>query len=389
MDGGFFLIMLLIAAGIIGFSMHQSKQVSEAWSMAARVLQLAYVPGGWMQERRLSGKIQGSLVVVETITRGSGKSSSKYTRYRVSHSRPLRLGLQVRKEGFLSGMAKTFGAQDIQVGDPDFDARVLVKGNDPDAVIHFLTRDRRMKILQAITRFDDFSLDDTGAQYECSGTENESHTLIRKIRQLVEFVQSMEDAHTPASPPTLPTSVTATPPAAKPKPAAKPVAKPAHRPPPLPAPPPLPQSKPVPHSTTSPQKPVNQGPTPASSQPAVAQEAARASDVGAALFVGNQGIAQAERWFATEFANRTIEGHGILRHAKTSGFDFVFGSGSCVIATIDVPLPTADPYGRHSFQVIVCMPTGTPCPAIGANITFHGTLVKVDALMRQLFVRSE
>lgn len=93
MDGGFLFIFLLIAVGGIAYSIYHSQQVGDAWTEAARVLKLLYAPGGFTQERKLTGKIDGHTVMVETFTRGSGKNSTKCTRYNIGYPQILRLGL--------------------------------------------------------------------------------------------------------------------------------------------------------------------------------------------------------------------------------------------------------------------------------------------------------
>ena len=373
------LLVLAVVVGGIVFSIHKSKKVSEAWSAAAGELRLGYDTGGFMKDHRLSGNIDGRLVVVETFTHGSGKNSSKHTRYRVNHCRPLRLGMNLRKQGFFSEVVKAFGAQDIHLGDPSFDHRVMIKGTDATAVVQYLTPIRRKLICQALGEFDNMTVDDGGVQSEFSGEEDASQTLIRKVRRLVEFVRSLEDGHAASAPAELPAgtyAMTVHPPQRT------------HRPPPLPVPPPLPQQQSLRQEKLPDQK---QG----ASTPAHLTRADRpapalpAHEVGVALFGGTSGIAEAGRRFAADFVDREIEGQGVLRHAKTTDFDFVLGAGTFVKATVDVPLPAGDAYGRSSFQVILRLPAGTPCPAIGENMAIRGRLLKMDGLMRQLHVRSE
>jgi hypothetical protein len=109
--------------------------------------------------------------------------------------------------------------------------------------------------------------------------------------------------------------------------------------------------------------------------------------VGAALFASNRGGADIERRFAAEYAGRDVSVDGILRNAKSTGFDFVLGSGPYLKATVDVALPAGGAAGRNTFQVIARLPEGTEYPAIGGTMSFRGQLVKADGLMRQLYVR--
>lgn len=370
MDGGVVFIMMVVIAGI-AISIHQSKKTDEAWSMAARALHLMHQPGGFMRERRISGIIDGCHVVIETVTRGSGKSSRKYTRYSVAYPKPLRLGLSLRKQGFLNGVAKAFGAQDIELGDPTFDSMVMIKGVDPVQIARFLTPHRRGLVLRMMAQYDDLEINDAGLVTESSGQENSFQILIRKIQRLVEFVHTMTDDNDPTS-----RSQEAV---ANPTPIRKEKWKP---------------------------KPKSDSPAPAKPDPVPEPQAViesvpqqgtirsegihlSASEVGRALFTGQRGIAEIERTFAAEHANRMIEGRGILRNWKNSNFDFVFGLEPCVKATLSVPLGEAGAHGLGSFEVVLRLPAGTDPRVIGEEMFFQGRLLKADGLMRQVFARSE
>lgn len=373
MDGGFVFLVLLIVVVVIGFSINHSKQVNSAWSQAARSLRLLHDPGGFLAGHRITGTIDGHRVMVDTHTRGSGKSSRTYTRYRVSYPRSLELGMNLSKQGFFSGIAKALGAQDIRVGDPGFDALVVVKGANSAEVLRFLTPNRRSRIRDAMARFEELEIDDFGIQTESAGRESHAHVLIRRVRHLVELAQSLMDENVPAA-----TALPKTP-----KPAFIPKARAATAP--MPAP--LPESKTGP----TPMVPPEPEPTP-SYETCSGHEPPSllcGTVVGQALFGGKLGTSEIERTFAAEYANRMIMGEGILRHWSPSRFDFVFGSGNFIKATVDMPLGETATYGRRGFQMVLKLPIDSPSPQIGTTCTYQGRLVKAEGLMRQLYVVCE
>ncbi|MBI4575379.1 MAG: tetratricopeptide repeat protein [Planctomycetes bacterium] len=144
MDACFAVICIAVIGIAVGVTVRMQRRAEAAFQGASRSLGLRYSPGGWMGGRRLEGEVKGYPVTVDTFTRGSGKTRHTYTRFRLRLPRPLGLGLSLTKEGFLSGVAKAFGSQDIQVGDAAFDAGVLVKGREAGRVRDFLTPARRM-----------------------------------------------------------------------------------------------------------------------------------------------------------------------------------------------------------------------------------------------------
>ena len=60
------------------------------------------------------------------------------TRFRIDFPRPLGASLSLTREGSLTPVARWFGMQDIEVGDPRFDSTFVVKGEDKNAVRHLL-----------------------------------------------------------------------------------------------------------------------------------------------------------------------------------------------------------------------------------------------------------
>jgi hypothetical protein len=87
----------------------------------------------------LEGRYAGAAIEVELVHRGSGRSRSHYTKYRVTIDAPMPSGLHVRKEGLLHLLGKVVGVgDDIQVGDPELDDALMITGNDMVRIIRLL-----------------------------------------------------------------------------------------------------------------------------------------------------------------------------------------------------------------------------------------------------------
>lgn len=364
-----FLIIMVVVGGII-MSAHQSKQLDQAWSNVARKLGLSYQAGSMMQERMLSGTLDGCVLHVQTITRGSGKNAKKYTRYRVSYPRPLGIQFTITRQGFMSGLTKALGAQDIEVGDPHFDQLAMIKGSDPPAVVEFLTPERRGKIARAMAELNDVEIDGATIQAVYYGRESAEAILIQKIQRMVEFARSMvREAgvkHSPAGPPPL----RAEPLLARPQTILGQAS----------APPPLPQveTTPLPEPT-----PVIVEETVPLRQP---DQTADAAEIGQALFGHRIGLTEIDKTFAALYKDRPVMGTGVLRSWAENSYDFVFGTGKFIKATVEVPLEKSASNLHGSFQVLVKLPVSVRATDHGQPYSFRGKLVKADALMRQLYV---
>lgn len=89
------------------------------------------------RRRHLAGRVEGMHVEVDAQVRGQHRWTQLTTRF----DRPLGIRLRLTRPGSLSALGKLFGAQDIEVGDPVFDARFVVKGAPESAVRAVLTPD--------------------------------------------------------------------------------------------------------------------------------------------------------------------------------------------------------------------------------------------------------
>ena len=71
-----FIVVLFILAIALPFALAHTKKRNRAWSEAALQLGLSFTPGGFLQGRRLVGRVAGMQAVVDTFSRGSGKNST-------------------------------------------------------------------------------------------------------------------------------------------------------------------------------------------------------------------------------------------------------------------------------------------------------------------------
>ncbi len=187
MVGFFILAIMVIAAIAIPLSIKSAQKTDESWSAAASRLGLVFKKAGFLQSRRIEGRIDDYPVLVDTYTVQSGKNSrTTYTRFRLNYP-SIGLGLKLAEEGFFAGVTKFFGAQDINVGDAGFDQAVLVKGHHPDRVIDFLTAARRMRIQRFFSAHRGATIDDHGITWSTSGLIREPERLVQVVREVVRL----------------------------------------------------------------------------------------------------------------------------------------------------------------------------------------------------------
>lgn len=193
MNGLLFLGLIAVITIAISAGIAQSKKTNEAWASVARKLQLVFQPGQLFSRPRISGIHRGCSVLVTTFSRGSGKSQTTYTRFRVSYPQSLDLGLRLTKQGLLAGIGKMFGTQDIEVGDKGFDDAVVVKGRDPERVKKFLTQSRRMRAARFLTTYEGACIDDMKVEWERHHVERDANKVERMIERMTSLANHMMD----------------------------------------------------------------------------------------------------------------------------------------------------------------------------------------------------
>gem|GEM_PF-6044477 len=182
------LFIMALVSGVVALIVkkiqgHQ-RQVAEAWQVAAKQLGMSFTPGSMTRPKLIQGEMYENRVVLDTFKRSSGKSSTIHTRYRVYFPEPLGFGLHVKQQGLMAGVATFFGAQDIEVGDAQFDSQVIVKGNDPGGVAQFLTPSRRLRILRLFEDFPGCEIKDQSIEWSQQGNTKQTALLVGTVRRL-------------------------------------------------------------------------------------------------------------------------------------------------------------------------------------------------------------
>lgn len=190
-----FIIIALVIFGAFGSIWH-SKKINEEWEAAANRLGLHYAGGEIFSTRKIYGQFKGFSVIVDTFSRSSGKSSTTYTRYRISYP-SLGLGLRITRQGFFSGVSKFFGAQDIESNDAMFDKSVIVKGRSEENTINFLTSERRSKIRVHFISYPDSVMEDSKITVEIYGIVDNANKIVSCVKSLAalasDFTDTIED----------------------------------------------------------------------------------------------------------------------------------------------------------------------------------------------------
>jgi hypothetical protein len=185
-----FVIVVGFFVAFLFFALVKGKNANESWAKVGGELGLQFTPSSFGKSRELRGSVSGYDVRVDTYSSGSGNHRKTYTRFQVSYY-TLGLGLQLQQEGFLMGVTKLFGAQDIQTKDRSFDSALVVKGHSPAAVRKFLTASRRMRLQRFFAMHSGAIVDDHSIRWRERGVITDSNRLRGIIVGIVRLAKEL------------------------------------------------------------------------------------------------------------------------------------------------------------------------------------------------------
>ena len=102
----------------------------EAWQKFSEEINAEYIDNGFWKGDRVELDFNNWTIVLDTYTISTGKVIITYTRIRAPFVNTTDFKFRIYRKGIFSDIAKFFGAQDIEIGDPVFDDSFIIKSND-------------------------------------------------------------------------------------------------------------------------------------------------------------------------------------------------------------------------------------------------------------------
>jgi hypothetical protein len=154
-----FVVLLSLAivafVGLVTYSVLRSLRTAREekrrfLEATAKRLKGSYTLGGTFEHDRINFEIAGCKAVVEIEP--SGEDRSGKTTLRVRLNQPSPGTLHILQEGAVYEFLKLFGAQDISIGDPEFDRQYVVKAIPESLAAQVFAPDRRTRAVAAVRR---------------------------------------------------------------------------------------------------------------------------------------------------------------------------------------------------------------------------------------------
>jgi hypothetical protein len=183
------LVVLVIVAIAITAGRRYMRRIAAAWGDAATVLGLQFEQPR-LGRPRLSGTIGRMDVEVDVHMRRSGDSNQAYTRYRISWP-SIGFDFRLTRQTGLSRIGRFFGAQDIEVGDPGFDDAFVVKTDSEDRLRALLGPGARGVLVRTGAAYPGVEFGDDSVEYEKRHLETSTDVIISTVRRLVDAATAL------------------------------------------------------------------------------------------------------------------------------------------------------------------------------------------------------
>lgn len=174
------------------------RELVASWSRLPLSLEQRAIEAGWQHvasTRRLTldlpnmimhGAIDDVAVRLEVVL----SKDNFVTLVAAGFNPPLAVGLAMSRHGALSSVSKFFGAQDLEVGDADFDKRYIIKGKDHTRVKQIFASEARGGLHHLDEISEELAVDDNRILITLPGAVGE-HT---EIEALVETISKTANA---------------------------------------------------------------------------------------------------------------------------------------------------------------------------------------------------
>ena len=173
----------------------EETRIDAAWNRVCQRANLSYQARG-MRARGRTGDVHARMEVLLS------EQMAWSTEIEAVFDPPLAVGLAVTREGAMAGIAKLFGAQDIETGDPSFDRQFVIKGKDAGRVKQILVPDARTGLCELHRLVDELVVSDDSVRVKLNTVADNEDRLFEILSSVTGTAQQMVSHRkvTPAGP---------------------------------------------------------------------------------------------------------------------------------------------------------------------------------------------
>lgn len=188
------LFFVVYPVGTFFYRRAKRRYMDEQWQTAAQELGMHFYRKSSEWERRIGGKVDGLAVSARMVNEGDSRDLEHVTEYAVHLKDELPADLDLKSKTFRATIAKFFGAKEVDVGDEEFSADIVVKGTRASVAREYLTPARRARIRRAFASYPDLRIEGGSVYRRRREAVEDSGDVVSDIRELMHFARSLRTA---------------------------------------------------------------------------------------------------------------------------------------------------------------------------------------------------
>ena len=190
--GGF---VVAVIGGIFFFINRSTQALNLAWGDVGMRTGLMLKPAAMFSQPELKGEFRQRPIrlYIERSTRVQGSSSSTFTVIDLKVSNPTNSALEISSlANPWTFFGKMLHAQDVKIGNPEFDKRFIIKSNPPDFAVKLLAEARLQTAILEIPH--DFRIHLTGSSlvYAREAVEDNAEFVTKLFNTLSDLADRLE-----------------------------------------------------------------------------------------------------------------------------------------------------------------------------------------------------
>ena len=154
---------------------------------------LTLKPGATFSQPELNGEFRGRPMRLYTYSSGGGRHRVTYTAVALTVNNPGNSMLEITPSGTVANFfGKMVKAQDVEIGDPAFDARFVIKSNPPEYAVKVLGEARLLSGIMDIPDSFRIGLEGPSLEYSMRGLEENVEFLTKLFNTLSDLADRLE-----------------------------------------------------------------------------------------------------------------------------------------------------------------------------------------------------
>jgi len=187
------IFFVLVALAVIAIFVLSSRRITRVWGAAARQLGVELESGSFAHPR-IGGLVDGIVVLVDV----KGNGDNARTRYRATYP-PLNPEFRLKREAGTQKIMRALGVSDVEIGEPEFDDAFDVSTDHPDALRALLTPARRYGLLRLFSVHKQLTVTEDSLEVTTRRIASDSEAMVSTVRRLVATSQLMSGTASTAS----------------------------------------------------------------------------------------------------------------------------------------------------------------------------------------------